>query len=50
MSLYSQVMHFLFDEIDQLINIDITGRKNRELYSSAKKSTSLCLEGCECRI
>ena len=37
----------LFNEIDQIINIDINGRKNRELYLSAKKSTSLCLEAAE---
>ena len=39
--------NILFDEIDQIVNIDIMGRKNRKLYLSAKKSTPLCLESAE---
>lgn len=34
----------LFNEIDQIINIDIMGRKNRELYRNARKSIPLCLD------
>lgn len=37
----------IFNEIDQIINIDIMGRRNRELYSSAKKPTPLCLEAAK---
>jgi hypothetical protein len=37
----------LFNEIDQIINIAVTGRKNRELYLSARKSTPLCLRAAK---
>lgn len=40
----------VFNEIDQIINIDVMGRKNRELYRSARKSIPLCLEAAKIMI
>ena len=37
----------MFNEIDQIINIDVMGRKNRDLYRSARKSIPLCLEAAK---